>query len=62
MNLHVNEKLEIPLGRFKRLFIYVQCYNDKQCFINIYFYSGLPYSSEVDNKTELFAVGISFRI
>lgn len=60
MKLNVNQKLEIPLGGKRRLFIYVQNYNDLRCQINIYYYTHEPYSSAVDSTTEAFGLTVSF--
>ena len=57
---NINKKLEVPCGGKKRLFIYVQAYNSLKCQINVYYYTGLPYSSAVNNKTEKFAFSFTF--
>ena len=62
MRLNVNQKLEIPLGGKRRLFIYVQNYNDIRCQINIYYYSDKPYDSAVYSTTEVFGISLSFLI
>lgn len=62
MKLNVNKRLEIPLGGLRKLFIYVQCYNDIRCQINIYYYSDKPYDSAVDSTTEVFGITLSFLI
>jgi len=59
---NVNEKLEIPLGGEKRIFIYVQMYDGKKLHVNVYFYSAKPYSSDMDNMTEKFAMSFTIII
>ena len=58
----VNESLKIPLGRNRMLFIYAQSYNGRTVQINIYYFSGLPYSSAVDSTTEKFSLCVEFSI
>lgn len=62
MSKQVCEKLEIPLGGERRLYIYVQAYGGKKCSINVYYYDKKPYDSGVDSDTEVFGFCISFRI
>jgi hypothetical protein len=59
----INKKLEIPFGDKRKLFIYIQMYNGKQCQINIYYYTDEPYdSSPLGADTMSFGIGLTFKI
>lgn len=61
--MNVNEKLEIPLGRKRKMFVYFQSWNDKQIQINLYYYDREPHdSSPLGDGSLVFGMSITLRL
>lgn len=59
--IDINQKIEVPLPKGKRVFIYIQGHG-RYVNLNLYYYDKIPYDDSVDSTSSVFSFQLRFRV